>query len=140
MTAFHHLLMFMAALGAVSRFSWRSWREQWPQAAVVAGLVLYDLYALSLPERPLYWVGVLIPVLGFLRLPGSPASSAGFRYLFGLLALTSLTHMVFFGDDRYHLAVSPVFCLLAAAAFRAPARSSQASQAKQRPLPSPSAS
>ncbi|HEU4583544.1 MAG TPA: glycosyltransferase family 39 protein [Polyangiaceae bacterium] len=123
MTGLHHLLMFAAALGAVSRFWGRSWRQRWPQAVVVAGLVLYDLYALSLPDRPLYWVGVLIPVLGFLRLPGAPPLNAGLAFLFGLLAVTSLTHMVFFGDDRYHLAISPVFCLLAAAAFRAPARS-----------------
>lgn len=140
MTALHHVLMFVAALGAVARFSWRSWRERWPQAAVVAGLALFVVHALTLPERPLYWVGVLIPVLGLLRLPGSPPSSAGLRYLYGLLALTSLTHMVFFGDDRYHLAVSPVFCLLAAAAFRAPAARGHALPATELTVPSPSAS
>lgn len=140
MTAFHHVLMFAAALGAVARFSWRSWREHWPQAAMVAAMVLYGVYALTLPERPLYWIGVSIPVLGLLRLPGSPPSSPGLTYLFGLLALTSLTHMVFFGDDRYHLAVSPVFCLLAAAAFRAPAAQRQAAPATPLPVPSPSAS
>lgn len=122
MTAFHHVLMFAAALGSLSRFSRRSWRQHWPQAAVLAALLLYVAYAVSLPERPLYWVGVLIPVLGLLRLPGAPALNPGLLYLFGLLAVTSLTHMIFFGDDRYHLAVSPVFCLLAAAAFRSPAQ------------------
>jgi hypothetical protein len=63
-------------------------------------------------------VGVLIPVIGLVRLPGAPPINHGLRYLLGLLAVTSLTHMIFFGDDRYHLAVSPVFCILAAAAFR----------------------
>jgi hypothetical protein len=140
MTGLHHLLMFVAALGAVSRFWGRSWRQLWPQAVVVAGLVLYDLYALSLPDRPLYWVGVLIPVLGFLRLPGAPPLNAGLAYLFGLLAVTSLTHMVFFGDDRYHLAISPVFCLLAAAALRAPARSRPPLETARLPIPSASAS
>ena len=38
--------------------------------------------------------------------------------LLGLLAITTFTHVVFFGGDRYHLAVSPVLCLLAAAALR----------------------
>ena len=130
MTGLHHVLMFVAALGTVAAFSRRSWRERWPQAAIVVGLLSFVLYALSLPERPLYWVGVVIPVLGLLRLPGSPPLSAGLAYLFGLLALTSLTHMVFFGDDRYHLAVSPVFCLLAAAAFRAPALRTASSPAQ----------
>jgi hypothetical protein len=66
----------------------------------------------------LFWLGVMIPVIGLLRLPGAPPLHPGLRYLLGLLAVTSLTHMIFFGDDRYHLAVSPVFCILAAAAFR----------------------
>jgi hypothetical protein len=61
-----------------------------------------------------------VPLLGFVRLPGAPPIDDRLRYLLGLLAITSLTHMVFFGDDRYHLAVSPVFCILAAAAFRRP--------------------
>ncbi|MEO8183008.1 MAG: hypothetical protein ABI895_29600 [Deltaproteobacteria bacterium] len=122
MTALHHALMFAAALGSVSRLSFRSWRQRWPQAAVVVALLLYVAYALSLPGRPLYWVGVVIPLLGLIRLPGAPPLNPGLVYLFGLLAVTSLTHMLFFGDDRYHLAVSPVFCLLAAAAFRAPAQ------------------
>jgi hypothetical protein len=121
MTALHHALMFAAALGALSRF-WGSWRQHWPQAAVLVGLLLFVAVALTLPERPLYWVGVIIPVLGLLRLPGAPRLNPGLLYLFGLLAVTSVTHMIFFGDDRYHLAVSPVFCLLAAAAFRSPAQ------------------
>jgi hypothetical protein len=45
----------------------------------------------------------------------------------GLLAVTCITHAVFFGDDRYHVMISPVLCLLAAAALRPPARKRQAS-------------
>jgi hypothetical protein len=118
MTAFHHALSFVAALGTVARFPWRAWRSHWAQLAIVAGMLLFAAYALSLPERPLFWIGVFIPVLGLVRLPGAPPLSAGLAYCYGLLALTSLTHMLFFGDDRYHLAISPVLCILAAAAFR----------------------
>jgi hypothetical protein len=124
MTALHHLLMVSAAFGVVARFSRRRWREQWGPIALLAGLAVFSAYALSLPERPLFWIGVMIPLFGLLRLPGAPPTNDTFRYLFGLLAVTSLTHMIFFGDDRYHLAISPVFCLLAAAAFRQPARAS----------------
>jgi hypothetical protein len=84
-----------------------------------------------LPERPLFWVGVMIPLLGLIRLPGAPPIDDGLRYLYGLLALTSLTHMLFFGDDRYHLAISPVFCILAAAALRRPAESKAATERSQ---------
>jgi hypothetical protein len=118
MTSFHHALMLAAALGAISRFPPRRWREHWGQWAILAGLAAFVAYALSLPERPLFWIGVIIPLLGLVRLPGAPPLNAGLRYLYGLLAVTSLTHMFFFGDDRYHLAISPALCILAAAALR----------------------
>jgi hypothetical protein len=35
-----------------------------------------------------------------------------------LLATTAITHAVFFGEDRYHVVVTPVFAMLAAAALR----------------------
>jgi hypothetical protein len=35
-----------------------------------------------------------------------------------LLATTIATHAVFFGEDRYHVVVTPVLALLAAAALR----------------------
>jgi hypothetical protein len=122
MTSFHHALMLAAALGAISRFPPRRWREHWGQWAILAGLAAFAAYALSVPERPLFWIGVMIPILGLVRLPGAPPLNAGLRYLFGLLAVTSLTHMFFFGDDRYHLAISPALCILAAAALRRSAR------------------
>lgn len=118
MTSLHHLLMLLAALGVVGRISRQRWREQWGPIAVLLLVALFVAYALSLPERPLFWIGVMIPVIGWLRLPGAPPLDNGLHYLLGLLAITTLTHMIFFGDDRYHLAVSPVFCILAAAAFR----------------------
>ena len=135
MTGLHHLLMFVAALGTVGRLSRRSWREHWGSVVILLGLVAFAAYALSFPARPLFWIGVAIPLLGVARLPGAPPINDGLRYMFGLLAITSLTHMVFFGDDRYHLAISPVFCLLAAAALRRPQRASATSTA-QLPLTS----
>ena len=35
-----------------------------------------------------------------------------------LVAATALVHAVFFGDDRYHIVITPVLCVLAAAALR----------------------
>lgn len=129
MTSIHHILMFAAALGAVGRFSLQRWRQEWPQPLIVLGLLAFAAYALTLPDRPVFWIGVIIPVLGLARLPGAPPLSGPFAYLYGLLAITSLTHMIFFGDDRYHLTISPALCLLAAAAFRAPQRAEQRSSA-----------
>jgi hypothetical protein len=38
------------------------------------------------------------------------------------MATTALTHAVFFGEDRYHMVIVPVFCMLGAAALRRPRR------------------
>jgi hypothetical protein len=40
------------------------------------------------------------------------------RWALFCLAATVVTHAVFFGEDRYHIALVPMFCLLAARAFR----------------------
>jgi len=37
-----------------------------------------------------------------------------------LLATTILTHAVFFGEDRYHVVVTPILAILAAGALRSP--------------------
>jgi hypothetical protein len=36
--------------------------------------------------------------------------------------ITAFTHVVFFGEDRYHLFLSPLLCVVAAAALREPER------------------
>lgn len=137
MTLFHHALSLVAAFGAISRLPLlnlrdrstrlQALREHWAQLLLLAGLLGFVAYGLSLPDRPLFWISVAIPLIGALPLPGAPPARASLAYLYALLAVTSLTHMVFFGDDRYHLAVSPALCILAAAAFRRSAKPEVAS-------------
>lgn len=121
-TSFHHALALAAAFGALARVSPDRVRRYWSQPLAVALLLGFGAYALTLPERPLFWISVAIPLIGLVRLPGAPPLGKSLAYLYGLLAATSLTHAVFFGDDRYHLAISPALCILAAAAFRRPER------------------
>ena len=40
--------------------------------------------------------------------------------------VTAFTHVVFFGEDRYHLFLSPLLCVLAAAALREGERAARA--------------
>jgi hypothetical protein len=132
MTLFHHALSLAAAFGAISSLPLRrlldrasrerALRDHWAQLLLLASLLAFAAYALNLPERPLFWISVAIPLIGVLALPGAPPMRSILAYLYALLAVTSLTHMIFFGDDRYHLAVSPALCILAAAAFRRRAR------------------
>jgi 4-amino-4-deoxy-L-arabinose transferase-like glycosyltransferase len=121
-TTFHRLLLIAGALGAVA---WVSRREadvrkkiaQWGLLGLVAVL---GLWATIADHHPFYWLAVLTPIAGFLPLPGRPALGRVARYLFAVVASTSVIHAVFFGDDRYHLVTSWAFCLLAAAMFRHP--------------------
>ena len=133
LTWFHRLLLGAAALAGValatrrpnhgqgSSFVERVGGRQW-LAQSVALLVLAALFvrAVLSDDHPFYWLALAAPILAVLQLPGQPNQGATGRFLLGLLFATSLTHVLFFGDDRYHVVVSPVLCLLAAAALRRP--------------------
>lgn len=132
LTIFHHLLMFAATLGTVA-WCWprRAGRSAFARASLVPwavqtallGLVLgFTVYGLNEHDYPLYWLIVLAPLVPLLRLPGAPWQGPLGSWLLGLVATTSLTHAIFFGDDRYHITISPMLCILAAAALRRPAR------------------
>jgi len=120
LTWFHRLLLVVASLSAVAFVGARSQdtRRQYAQWGVSLLIVALTTYALSDLRHPFFWLPTLMPLLAALPLPGRPKHGGTARYLFGLVAITTLTHAVFFGDDRYHLVVTPVFCILAAAALR----------------------
>ena len=71
---------------------------------------------------PAFWPLVLFAsIVPWLPLPGAAYFPAALRLPVVLLATTAITHAVFFGEDRYHMVVVPVFCMLAASALRRPA-------------------
>lgn len=116
----HRLLLVGAALGVVA---WPRQRREEPAAfavqsgliALVAGLALY---AFSSDRHPFYLFALFIPLVAALPLPGRPKLGVFDAYAIGLLLTVIVTHVVFFGEDRYHLVISPVLCLLAAGALR----------------------
>lgn len=130
LSLFHWLLMGAAALSVVA------WVPQtsppvarMTQRVLVVLLLGYVLWCLTRTSPPFYVLAVATPLLALLPLPGRPGwlpkgNETSFMgpgpagYLLGLLAMTTLTHAVFFGDDRYHLVVTPALCILAAAAVR----------------------
>lgn len=86
----------------------------------VLGLASYAAFAAGTPT---FWPMVLVTcALPWIRLPGRPTTPPALLMPISLLATTVLTHAIFFGEDRYHVVATPVLCLLAAAALRAPAR------------------
>ena len=120
LTLFHRLLLVAAALSAVAFVSpsSRETKKQYSQWALLLAIVGLATYAFADLRHPFFWLPTLLPLAALLPLPGRPRHGPVGRYLFALIAATALTHAVFFGDDRYHLVVTPVLCILAAAALR----------------------
>jgi hypothetical protein len=88
------------------------------QAVVALLFVIAGFFALR-AEAPTVWPIVLATsVLPVIPLPGRPRPDAALLLPIVLLATTALTHAVFFGDDRYHIVVTPALCLFAAAVLR----------------------
>jgi 4-amino-4-deoxy-L-arabinose transferase-like glycosyltransferase len=120
LTLFHRLLLVAAALGAVSALHWVK-PPPWDDAVQIGlGVVImmFATFAAAREEHGFYWLPSLLPLVALLPLPGRPELGPAGRYLIGLLAATTLTHCLFFGEDRYHLVVTPVLCLFAAGALR----------------------
>jgi hypothetical protein len=82
---------------------------------IVAGMALFES-----DEHPFFWLSLAIPLIALLPLPGRPKLDGIVGFCIGFLALTAMTHVVFFGEDRYHLVVTPLLCLLVAAGLRRP--------------------
>lgn len=130
LTVFHHLLMFASALSLVAlprrqaspeATRWLMQPAGWIQTGLLVTISGFAVWGLQQVESPLYWLIVVAPLLAFLPLPGAAELRPAGIYAWGLVLMTSVTHAVFFGDDRYHLTVSPVLCMLAAGALRRPA-------------------
>ena len=110
----HRVLLGLAALAFLAR----GHRVQY----ALAGLVAIGWALAAHADAPTFWPLVLvIGALALLPLPGRPAAKTALLLPIVLLATTALTHAVFFGEDRYHMVVTPALCLLAAAVLR-PAR------------------
>jgi 4-amino-4-deoxy-L-arabinose transferase-like glycosyltransferase len=136
-TLAHRLLLVAATLGCVAfplGFSARakggtaarSPAGAHGRGAVTQGALLVAVAALVgfalVGDTPSLWpLAVFAAVVPWLPLPGRPPFPPALLLAVALLATTAITHAVFFGEDRYHLVVTPVFALLAAAALRAPA-------------------
>ena len=119
LTAAHLALLAAAALSIVALPLGRLKREEqyWQIGLLVllSGLIFYGI---ADEQHPFHWLIVVAPALAFVPLPGRPYLGAVGRVAMAALLVTAVTHVVFFGEDRYHLFLSPLLCVLAAAALR----------------------
>ena len=109
----HRLLVVLAPLAFVA-FRLRSRA----QTALLGALVVAAAFAFT-RDTPVFWPIVVVAcALPWLPIPGRPEPEPALLMSVALVATTALAHAVFFGEDRYHVAVTPALCLLAAAALR----------------------
>jgi 4-amino-4-deoxy-L-arabinose transferase-like glycosyltransferase len=127
LTAIHRILLLTAPLAFVAVVLPRrrrvepaddarpDRRARIAQGAALAAMVVSACVGLG-ASPPAFWP-ILVGACGlaWLPLPGRPAPHAVLALIVALIATTALTHAVFFGDDRYHMVMTPALCLLAAA-------------------------
>ena len=116
---FHRGLVVLAALACVA-LRLRG-KGVWAQGAVLLGIALVA-YLPSSGGVPTFWpLVVLLSIVPWLPIPGRPPMAPALKLAVAFLGTTVLTHAVFFGEDRYHVVITPVLALLAASALRRPA-------------------
>jgi hypothetical protein len=114
----HRLLLCAATLGAIGFPRRRGGRAAAAQGALLA--TLFGLVAAAIAgDVPMFWpLAIFAATVPWVPLPGRPEWAPALVLPVILLASTLVTHAVFFGEDRYHVVVTPVLALLAAGALR----------------------
>ena len=70
-------------------------------------------------DHPAFWpLAAFVATVPWVPLPGRPAFGPPLLLVAALLGTTLATHAAFFGEDRYHMVVTPVLAIFAAAALR----------------------
>ncbi|HVW26639.1 MAG TPA: hypothetical protein VHC69_14830 [Polyangiaceae bacterium] len=120
LTVLHQMLLVAAALGLIALPSPRrvGGAGTLVQGALLVAVLAFATYAATGSEHPFWILAAFMPLLGLVPLPGAPPAPTVERFLLAFIFVTTLTHAVFFGDDRYHLVVTPAFAILAALALR----------------------
>lgn len=117
----HRILLAVAALGVIAIPVHRRSRDRLVQMGLLALTLLLALRSVTDDLHRTWPLAVLLPVVAFLPLPGRPRNGGVIAYLAFAVASVVVTHAVFFGEDRYHMVVTPVLAILAACALRRPA-------------------
>ncbi len=117
-TLFHRLLMVAAAFACVGFVRGRPALRHSTQGLLFAAIGATAVWGFSQGSVVVWPLAALLSVVPWLPLPGAPPRPAAIGASVVFLGSVCLTHILFFGEDRYHVVASPVLCLLAAAAFR----------------------
>lgn len=135
-TLAHRLLVTAGAFGFVAIAPTRRFRGSLVQGAllVVAGGVAAIAFC---SDTPSFWpLAVFAAAVPILPLPGRPELRPAMVLAVLYLGTVIVAHAIFFGEDRYHIVVTPVLAMLACAVARPPERSARrAPEAPEEPNP-----
>jgi hypothetical protein len=116
----HRLLLAAASLGFVAIAPTRRFRGGVAEGILLLTAVALVAFALH-AQSPAFWpTAVFAAVVPWLPLRGRPEFRPAMRLGIFFFLTVIVTHAVFFGEDRYHVVVTPVLAMLAAAAARPP--------------------
>ena len=127
----HRILLAVAALGVVALPAHRRSRGRVLQMGLLVLTLLLAFRSVTNDLHQAWPLAVLLPVVAFLPLPGRPRNGGVIGYLAFAVGSVVLTHAVFFGEDRYHMVLTPALAILAACALRRPV--------SEEPTPEPAA-
>jgi hypothetical protein len=111
----HLFLLVLACFATATRARGRA---MWVHITVFGALAI-GVAAVWRTPVPSFWpFAIVAAVLPFVPLPASAAKPPALWLGAAFLLTTCATHAIFFGEDRYHMVLTPVFAMLAAASFR----------------------
>ena len=102
----YRVILLLAALGVAARPS----RKRPATLLLPLALAVLAFYGAMTPTHPFWPIALAIPITALWRWH---TLSGVVRFAAVAIATLVITHAVFFGEDRYHMVMSPFFCLLA---------------------------
>ncbi len=114
LSLWHAVILCLAPLAFVPR---NPGRRGLLGLGLVTSLVAHAAFS---PLHPLWPLALAIVVLAPFAYRDLKSTGGVLHYAAYAIGTVCLVHAVFFGEDRYHMVVSPLLCLLAASAWRAP--------------------
>lgn len=117
LTGIHRVTMSVGAFAFVG-LRQRKWRMAVPEV-MIGGIVGALVILAWTSQTPIFWpLPIAMLATALIPRPSKPTVGAAGMALVVSLLLVVVTHAVFFGEDRYHVRLIPVFCLFTAAVFR----------------------
>jgi hypothetical protein len=124
LTTCHRILLTLAALGLcvpgyLAKWPSKRTRTQlaWGFGLLAVALAL-SWYCWAQDDSPFYLLAVLIAVAGLWPFPIRADSPPVFFWAALTMLATIATRIAFFGEDRYHIVITPMLCLFAAGFLR----------------------